>query len=179
MTCLFHIDCVIGIYQSFHQNQLLSCCSALCVTLGAVMESTSFVMSQSPKLSNGMSKDPKLSNGTSNDRTSLTDRLEEASIIDKKWLPQIYVQDEEGKRVDLMDYLDPSLEMIAFFPSKGYPKSASFRFDGFSGTNDQQNIIRANIDAAFSTGSMIRASKRTQKTAIKIASVDFFVSKQN
>lgn len=121
------------------------------------------------------------SSKTLSEPRSLFERLQEASDQDQQWLPQIFVKDNDGKRVDLLEFLEPTQEQMSLFICLGYPKSASFQFQGFHGTEDLSNIIKAIVDAAFSAGSMIRASKRKQVTKLRVASVDFFCvkAKQN
>ena len=56
----------------------------------------------------------------------------------------------------------------------GYPRNASFAFNGFHGTKECDIITKALKSSAFDTGSKIRHSTRKEKSTTRRMPIDFF-----
>ena len=102
---------------------------------------------------------------------------EEVLTEDHKWMPKIFMHGGNGNLVDFVPFLDPTVVQEAECFTLGYPRSSSFVFDGYYGTQQTDLIIEAIKASAFQTGSRIRASKRKVKSPTRKASIDFFCVK--
>ena len=106
------------------------------------------------------------------------DRFKNAVDIDQTWQPQICMPDENGNLVDIVPLLNPSPLLACQFKDMGYPKMSSFRFGGFQGISDTNNIIQAIQTTAATYGSRLRGQKRTTKTSLlRLVNVDIICAR--
>ena len=108
----------------------------------------------------------------------LSNRFQQAVAEDQKWLEQIFMPGTDGSLVNIVPLFDSSPIQEIEFKLAGYPKSSSFLFHEFLGTEDMDRLINSLKSSAAMSGSRIRANKRKMnKNGQKLASVDLFCNK--
>ena len=93
---------------------------------------------------------------------------------EKGWKPEVVMPDHEGVLKDIVPFINASPSHVIQCLALGFPKNASFRFNGYIGEMDQERITTDLCQSAFGSGSKIRASKRSFKSKDRTISIDFF-----
>ena len=94
---------------------------------------------------------------------------------ERSWHPEIWMPNHDGilkNFIPLINDNSPCHDIQRL--QLGFPKNATFRFNGYSGAVDKDRITHDIIQSAFGSGSRIRASNRSFQSANRIMSIDFF-----